>query len=307
MHSLSEMILSNYQIRKTRKQKSAFIDFLQAQIPTLQVEEGGLLHNRNLVVGDIGTAKVIFGAHYDTCAQLPFPNLIFPKNFLFTILYGVLVAVPFFFLMFLSMYLLRHVLHWPFLPSYWLSFAVLFAGIVLVFFAGPANRHTANDNTSGVIMLCELMKRLDVETRQQVAFVFFDNEENGLLGSARFRKVHKRELAGKLLVNFDCVSDGDHLLLVQSKTAQKRCGAMLAEAFFDADGKTVHLEKSATTMYPSDQAGFPNSLAVAFLNRHRILGLYMNRIHTSRDTVFDESNIEYLCAGTQRFLSLLLR
>ena len=307
MHPLSETILSKYQTRKTQKQKTAFIDFLQTQIPELQVEEGGLLHNRNLVVGDVRTAKVIFGAHYDTCAWLPFPNLIFPKNFLFSILYGVLIAVPFFALMFLSMYLTQVVLHWPFLLSYWLSLAVMLAGLILVFFAGPPNRHTANDNTSGVIMLCELIQRLDAETRRQAAFVFFDNEENGLLGSARFRKVHKKELAGKLLVNFDCVSDGDHLLLVQSKTAQKRYGTMLAEAFADADGKTVHLEKSSTTMYPSDQASFPNSVAMAFLNRHRILGLYMNRIHTGRDTVFDESNIEYLCSGTQRFLAQFLR
>lgn len=306
MHPLSETILANYQIRKTAKQKTAFIDFLREEIPALQVEEGGLLHNRNLVVGDIRTAKVIFGAHYDTCAWLPFPNLIFPKNILFTILYGVLIAVPFFFLMLLSMYLMETVLHLGFLLSYWLSFAVLLLSIVLVFFAGPPNRHTANDNTSGVIMLCELMQQLDAETKKQVAFVFFDNEENGLLGSSRFRKVHKKELAGKLLVNFDCVSDGDHLLLVQSKPVQRRYGALLAKAFYDADGKTVHLEKSSTTMYPSDQAGFPVSLAVAFLNRNR-LGLYMSRIHTGRDTVFEESNIEYLCGGVQRFLAQLLR
>ena len=307
MHPMSETILTKYQVRKTGKQKTAFIDFLRGQIPELQLEESGLLHSRNLIVGDVRTAKVIFGAHYDTCARLPFPNLIFPKNFLFSILYGVLTAVPFFLLMFLSLHLMQTALHWPFLLSYWLSFAVLFLGVGIIFFAGPANRHTANDNTSGVIMLCELMQRLDAETRQQVAFVFFDNEENGLLGSSAFRKVHKKELAGKLLVNFDCVSDGDHLLLVQSKTTQKRYGAMLEQSFCDAAGKTVHLEKSATTLYPSDQAGFPVSLAVAFLNRHRLLGLYMNRIHTSRDTIFDEGNIEYLCAGTQRLLAQLLR
>ena len=60
MHPLSETILANYQIRKTQRQKTAFIDFLRGQIPDLQVEAGGLLHNRNLVVGDVRTAKVIF-------------------------------------------------------------------------------------------------------------------------------------------------------------------------------------------------------------------------------------------------------
>ena len=39
------------------------------------------------VLGDPETAKVVFSAHYDTCARLPFPNFIAPKNLLVTLGY----------------------------------------------------------------------------------------------------------------------------------------------------------------------------------------------------------------------------
>jgi hypothetical protein len=35
---------------------------------------------RNIVIGNPDTAKVLYTAHYDTCARLPFPNFITPKN-----------------------------------------------------------------------------------------------------------------------------------------------------------------------------------------------------------------------------------
>ena len=53
----------------------------------------------------------------------------------------------------------------------------------------------------------------------------------------------------------------------------------------------------------SDQAGFPLSAAVAAMKKLPLLGLYLDRIHTGRDRIFDERNIEYLCKSTIDFLS----
>ena len=78
MTELSREIFNRFQVRKTKKQKLAFIALLQKHIPSLQVQEAGLAKSRNLIVGDPQTAKVILGAHYDTCARLPFPNFITP-------------------------------------------------------------------------------------------------------------------------------------------------------------------------------------------------------------------------------------
>lgn len=306
MTTLSERILSDYQIRKTKKQKTAFIEFMQTQIPGLRVEQGGFGNNRNLVLGDVKNAKVIFTAHYDTCARLFFPNFITPKNIPIYILYSLLVALPFLLLSSTLSFVLA-LLTDSFLISFWGSYLPAMALMFYVLMGGKPNPNTANDNTSGVITLCELMAAMTEEELAQSVFVFFDNEENGLLGSAFFSKLHKKDnLAQKLLINFDCVSDGDHILFVQNKPAQKAYGDALKEAFPSTPEKTVHLEKSSNTLYPSDQVNFPMNVGVAALKKKKFIGLYMDRIHTIKDTAFDRNNIEFLVSGTKRLLSSIL-
>lgn len=301
MTELSEKILSSYQVRKTKKQKTEFIDFMKREIPSLRVEEGGALKNRNLVVGDVKRARVVFGAHYDTCAALPFPNLIAPKNIAFTLFYGILIALPFIALM-VATEIVLNLLTDHFYFAYWTALAVFVVSYFGVFMLGVPNRHTVNDNTSGVIVLCELMKICEERGWDDVAFVFFDNEEMGLLGSSYFRKLHKTEMKEKLLVNFDCVSDGDHMLFVLNKQASERYEEMLRASLPASEKKTAHLESASTTFYPSDQKGFPVSVAVSAMKKARVLGLYLDRIHTKKDTIMDEANIAYFCEATERFL-----
>ncbi len=302
MTALSEKILASYQVRKTKKQKTAFIDMMKQEFPELRVEEGGSLKSRNLIVGDISKARVVLGAHYDTCAALPFPNFMMPKNMLMTVLYSVLIALPFLALMFLT----EICVYWltkDSLIAFYASFVVLWASMIFVMYIGVPNKHTVNDNTSGVITLLEIMARCREKGITDVAFVFFDHEEIGLVGSAFFRKKHKKEMKNRLLINFDCVSDGDHMLFVLNKPAMKQYRDILSASLPVYEGKTAYLEKSSTTFYPSDQMGFPVSIAVSAMKRLRFFGLYLDRIHTKRDTVMDESNIAYLCEGMMSFLA----
>lgn len=303
MTPLSETILKDWQVRKTKKQKTAFIDFLTGRLPGLTVEEGGFPKSRNLVLGDPARAKVLLTAHYDTCAQLPFPNFITPMNIAVYVLYNMAIVVPFLLLLGLVSGLLLWLTSLPLL-SFWVAYLVMMAAMLYLFMGGRPNPHTANDNTSGVIMLCELAAAMPETLREQVAFVFFDNEENGLLGSGQFRKRHKKDrLKEKLIINFDCVSDGDEFLFVQNKPALRQYGEALAAAFPAEGEKLGHFVSSSKAFYPSDQAGFPVALAVASMRRNKWVGLYMNRIHTPKDTVFDRANIDYLRAGTLRFLA----
>ena len=152
--------------------------------------------------------------------------------------------------------------------------------------------------------LCELFAALDESERGRCAFVFFDHEESGLLGSSVFRSRHKKALRDRLVVNFDCVSDGDHILIVRNRRAKKRAGEALAQAFASAGDKQTHLEGPLGAFYPSDQVNFPCAVGVAAMNRSALLGLYMTRIHTARDTVCDERNFSFLVEGARRFLRL---
>ncbi|MGN1443993.1 MAG: M28 family metallopeptidase [Acutalibacteraceae bacterium] len=305
MTEISREILEDRQVRKTKQQKTDFIGFMKQNFPDMKVEEGGrIMKSRNLVIGDVESTDFILTAHYDTCAALPFPNVLSPTNFAFTLFYSILICVPFFAIMGVVLYLLLFLID-DFLVCYWISLAVLLILIFAVFMGGKPNKHTANDNTSGVIMLIELMNRLSDEQKKRTAFVFFDNEENGLLGSAFFAKKYKNCLADKLVINFDCVSDGENILIVQNDRAKKKLDTVIKNTFLSESGKTVYVPSFA--FYPSDQMQFPVSIAVAALKRKKGIGLYLDRIHTKRDTVFDKSNIEYICEKTASLLDEIIK
>ena len=271
MTELSREILRDWQVRKTKEQKTRFIAFLQERLPGLRVEEGGLPRCRNLVLGDPERADVVFTAHYDTCARLPFPNFITPKNLVLYLLYQLLIMTPFFALaVLLSVLLIRLGVYAPL--AIMLSWALVMAALLYVFLFGPANPHTVNDNTSGVLTLCELIGQLSEEERARCAFVFFDHEETGLFGSSFFASKHKAAMKDRLLINFDCVSDGDDL------------------AFASSADKRAVITGPLGAFYPSDQVNFPCGVGVAAMQCSRLLGLYVSRIHTARDTVCDERN-----------------
>lgn len=300
MTELTRSILERYQIRKTKKQKEAFIHLLQQQFPDLQVQQGGFPKCRNIIIGDVENAKLLLSAHYDTCARLPFPNFITPKQPVLSILYGFLIAVPIFLVVFV-LNLVLNLFTDDYMIHYWSSVAVMFL-LIFLMFAGPANKHTANDNTSGVAVLCELLTTLTPEQRRNTAFVFFDHEESGLLGSALFRKKYKKLLADKLLVNFDCVSDGDHILVAASKAARGRYANTLRNSFLPSGEKSIVFSLLEKVYYPSDQSGFPMAVAVASMRHKRFPGYYITRIHTNRDTVFEEKNIKLLCDSVLRLM-----
>ena len=299
MTDISREILDKYQVRKTNAQKTAFIAFMKEKSPRLHVEKGGFPRCRNLVVGDPARAKMVFCAHYDTCAVMPFPNLITPKNILFYLLYSILVCLPFLALGAAATGLMSYVTD-SYAILYWTFLIVYFAAFFGLMLLGPANKHTVNDNTSGVITLCELLEKLPESVQEQICFVFFDHEESGLIGSKQFFKTHKATMKNIPVINFDCVSDGDHILLVQSKPFMKQYGDALKTAFADEDGLQIHFAKSSTTLYPSDQGNFPVSVGVAAMKRGW-MGLYLDRIHTPRDTVMKKENIRYLVESAARF------
>ncbi len=300
-----DIILPDYEIRKTKAQKTRFIEMLREKYgDRLTVQETkSLPKSRNIIIGDPEKAKTVFTAHYDTCPVMPFPNFITPLNIPVYILYQLLITViiylPIVILIVLVSNLAKNVPEpWGLLIYEVTLFGALF-GIMALLLAGPANRHTVNDNTSGVISVLTLADRID---SPDVAFILFDNEEKGMQGSAAYAKEHKRTKANTLIVNLDCVSDGDTLLFVPSKKAKDGdfCEylAKNAASVFSEYGKEAKIAGPRGVVYPSDQTQFKNSVGIAALktSKHRMIGLYMDKIHTKHDTVYDERNISALTA-----------
>ncbi len=298
MTEFSNKILEKYQVRKTYRQKTEFIELLKNEFKDKQItveSQGRFIRSRNIVVGDIEKAKFVAGAHYDTQPVMPFPNFLSPKNYLRYIIFSLFVFV-FFAVVFTAMNIaIIRLIPTDFIKAI-LPFLNVFLVISIIFF-GPANKHTANDNTSGIITLLEA---INSEGCEDIAFVFFDLEETGLWGSRRFSKLHQDVMKNKLLINFDCVSDGDHIMLVLNKKARAEWGEKTETAFTDCDDKQVFITKAENTVYPSDQANFKCSIGVAAFKKSKFIGYYMNRIHTPKDTVFDERNIYFLVDGLKK-------
>ena len=146
------------------------------------------------------------------------------------------------------------------------------------------------DPTSEDPLLQQMRRQAEIAIETCDVILFFVDGKTGMTADDQsvadmLRKAHKP------------------ILLVVNKKAEKQYGAKLRETFQSTEEKTVWIEKSSRAMYPSDQAGFPMSAAVAAMKKLPLLGLYLDRIHTGRDRVFDERNIEYLCKSTIDFLS----
>ena len=298
----SRKIIENFQIRKSRKQKESFRSWLCEELknagyaPSVQAGFAA----RNVVAGDPDTAKVIFSAHYDTCAVLPIPNFITPRNLFFYICYQMLFLLIFLVVIFLFDFSLFLLTGAPAAVGIGLSY-ILCIFLVWWILNGPANKHTANDNTSGVVTLLETALTMPDEDRKKVCFVFFDNEEKGLFGSAAFTRAHKKAKKEILNINFDCVSDGDSIQFYPGG-GLKKDGAALEqiERAFESRGEKQTEVVRGFGFYPSDNAAFKRGVGVCALKHKKIVGYYINRIHTSKDTIFEEENIEILRDGAVR-------
>ncbi len=300
MTETTREIFEKYQVRKNKKQKIAFIEYVEHLAKewgySARVERG-VFGARNIVVGDPSKAKVVYTAHYDTCPVLPFPNFITPKCIALYLLYQVGIIFGIFATVALCigiLFFLSEALNFGNDITFWVT-EIAYIGVLFLLLAGPANKHTANDNTSGVTLLIDIMRELPEDERHSVAFVFFDLEEMGLFGSMSFASKHKREMKNKLLLNFDCVSDGETILFALRKNAKKYRNAIEA-AFEVKDGFSVDVADKGV-FYPSDQMQFPCGVGVASLRSTKGGLLYMNRIHTRRDVIYREENIEFLKNG----------
>lgn len=308
MTDTTREIFEKYQVRKTKKQKSAFIGYVERLSGEWGYEcriEKGSFGARNIVVGDVSRAKVVYTAHYDTCPVLPFPNFITPKCFSLYLLYQVAIVLGFFAVAFALGGIfgaLSAVLDLG-LDLAIIASEVTYFALLILLFAGPANKHTANDNTSGVTLLIDAMREMPTERRDEVAFVFFDLEESGLFGSMSFARKHKAAMKDRLLLNFDCISDGENMLFALRRGAVKYREA-IGQAFAERDGFSVTVADRGV-FYPSDQMNFPCGVGVAALRSTKGGLLYMNRIHTRRDVIYREENIEFFLRGAVELPSLV--
>ena len=287
-------VLHHHPVRKTDNQKSAFADDILGYARRFGYSasvENGKKGVRNVIIGDLQKAKYLITAHYDTPSSIGLPNLIVPNNpfwyitvqfLLVGILLGVSVGVGY-----LSWLFIRNDL-----AAFYIGYVVYLIIILLMRF-GPANPSNANDNTSGVVTLLEILTVMPEENREQVCFVLFDKEELGLVGSKVFRQSHKEETENLVVLNLDCVGDGDVIQFTPVKNARTNTPLLfgLSRVCGKFESKEIILRDKGFYGGNSDHKSFPNGVAVMAFKQQKGIGLYLNRIHTWRDIKLDYSNV----------------
>ena len=296
-------VLHQFPVRKTKKQKQDFRDAVCTYAESLGYPAGvesGSFGSQNVVIGDPEKAKYLVTAHYDTCAAMPFPNFLMPCNALIFVLHQTVLWLGIILVSAIPGALSGIVLGEGFVAP--ISCLVLYSVIALML-VGPANKKNANDNTSGVITLLEMMRTLPENQRHKACFVLFDLEEAGLIGSSSYRKAHKTASDSQLVLNLDCVGDGDHLVMFPTKPLKKNRKKLTSLyrscGYFGKKSLTVH--EKGFSVYPSDHMVFPYGVGICALKKCKF-GLYIGKIHTSKDTVLEEININILRAALTSYI-----
>lgn len=293
-------VLSAYPVRKSEKQKQSFREDLRSYLKSIgyeMAEEKGGLGCMNLVMGDPEKAEYLVTAHYDTPARLPIPNLITPCNVVTFILYQILVVG-----LFVAASVVIGVVAGIAVDSpeaaKTAALAVYWAMLILMLI-GPANPSNANDNTSGVVSVLEIARSMPESARDKVCFVLFDLEEAGLVGSSSYRKQHKKASENQIVLNLDCVGDGNEIVLFPVKKLKKDADKMqrLRRICGVWGEKRIALREKGFSYYPSDQKHFPCGVGIAAFRRSKWAGLYCSRIHTKKDTILEETNVNILRAA----------
>lgn len=294
--SYIETLQERFPVRKTRAQKEDFRTWAISEAAYLGYEakvEGK--SSKNVVIGDADKARVIFTAHYDTPPTLPIPNFITPCNVGIYMLYQFVLVLGMMLICAIPATLAGLTLG---IEAAFTAWDMCLLGLLLLLIFGPANPHNANDNTSGVVTVLEAMARIPQDKRDKVAFILFDNEEKGMLGSNSFASKHKQIKANTLLVNMDCVGVGETILFFSPKKArQHEKFDLLRNSINAQQGRQVEWLNMEGHMYPSDQSNFKCGVAVCACKKGKRMGYYCSKIHTKHDTVADAGNISFIADG----------
>jgi len=289
-----------FPVRRSDEEKAKLYDYIRAELGEDRVNKETLekKHN-NIIIDDVSEARVVITAHYDTPAASLMPNFMMPANKVI----GTLIHLCYPLALAIFSLLLAFGLGWIFnlgdtAPIF--IYLVLYFGLYFCSTRLIANKNNKNDNTSGVATLLTIAGNISSE---KVAFILFDNEEKGLLGSKAYNKKYKRLMADKLVINFDCVGNGDQIIFIAKELVEKLPEyELLKTAATPEGGFEVHHLPFKKSLGNSDHKSFPCSVGVMAASKGKFIKFITGRIHTPRDTVADSKNVHFLTERMTEFI-----
>jgi Ca2+/Na+ antiporter len=266
------------QERMHRKSKEKFRGYLKDKADELKLGYKVTPNNssiaKNVIIGSLQGAKYVIGAHYDTPPRMP---ALLMKSTVLLNLFLMAYAIV--------MFIFTIINPFVFLIMFLLYITML---LYMLGFFSIANKYNYNDNTSGVLTVLYLMEKLKDEA---CCFVFFDNEEKGLLGSLVFRKMYARKLNNKEIIILDCVGMGSHFGLISY--GRSKLSNILEDKAKGFNNGFSFVARKPSSFEMSDHASFRNFEHVGIMCYHKKDNKYrMKNIHSHKDKYLDLDNIE---------------
>lgn len=162
---------------------------------------------------------------------------------------------------------------------------------------GGANKTNYNDNSSGVLSLLNIMEKLKdapQSVKDQVCFVFMDNEEKGLLGSMSFVDRYKKVLNDPKIINFDCVGRGKQINAYY--LGSPKDNSVLDEIANLASDDYIVVPQKTTMSTMSDHISFGKKydcVTLLCVDKQDNKSIY-GQIHSANDHICESENIEVL-------------
>ena len=299
---------SRFPVRHSREQKDAFIEYVFAETGALgyftSEEHNGSVKpseaHRNIVIGSPENADVVFTAHYDTPRRALVPNMMFPLNPVLKWIYIFLPVAAMLAVSIGAAFAVRSLSGLEGLPGRLLTIAVYLAvyfGLFLLLLRGPANLRNRNDNTSGTAAVLSLAEKL--AGCPGAAFILFDNEEKGKKGSRAYALYRPEVKSGKLVVNLDCVGNGDKWIACAPDAAMADPRFPALRSALEGIGAGIYSSRKADMN--SDQKNFDKGVGICACLYKKGIGYYTPRIHTAKDTVASPENIRRLTDALASF------
>lgn len=302
MTNYLEKLIKDFPIRRSTEQKTLFMEYVKKEVKNYNVECVTLeKKHTNIIIGDVEKADVVFTAHYDTPGRSLFPNLMMPKNYILALLYGLGIPVIIALFSLICAYSIRDLFGFE-LPLMVFLYLLIYFGAFYLFTRAYTNVNNSNDNTSGVSTILGLTEK----GYKNVAFILFDNEEKGLLGSKAYKKANKDMINKKLLINLDCVGNGNNVIVTAKKaTRNLESYNILKQKFNSDDNYSVVFTNMEKTRSNSDHKNFDLSIGIMACKKSKFGIYYTDRIHTHQDTLVDFNNIAFITKNLCSFIDVL--
>ena len=295
--TILERMTELHPVRKSKAQKKHFRQWALGEMAALgyiaQVEQNDKGRQQNIIAGDPEHAQITLCAHYDTPATILLPDLQIPRNYPVYLLYQIALVGG----MLLVSFILGAAV--GLLTGSGdvmiLGFFGAFLALMWLQLCGFANPNNVNDNTSGVAALLETMALVPPDQRDKVAFILFDNMENGRRGSKAYARDHIEMQHTRFVVSLDSVGVGEHFLASASSLAMNMPQYTVFKRVFAEKGtRMTHFFSSFGTRSNSDFRSFKCGVGVMACRQVSGVGFYLGDLHTPRDTEADPENIREL-------------